>query len=69
MNDDCVVFMNPVTAIEILEDNPEMSEVVVASRLIPESDAIVVRRDDFLKWLYEDAEKMEREAEDNDEEE
>lgn len=61
MNDEpCVVFMNPVTAIDILEDNPEMSEVVVASRVIPEDDAIIVRRDDFLKWLYEDTEKMER---------
>lgn len=63
MNDDCVVFMNPVTAIDILEDNPEMSEVVVASRVIPESDAVIVRRDDFLKWLYEDVEKMEKEDE------
>lgn len=66
MNDDCVVFMNPVTAIDILEDNTDMSEVVVTSRLIPEDDAVVVRKDDFLKWLYEDTEKMER---DNDEEE
>lgn len=60
MNDDCVVFMNPVTAIDILRDHPDMSEVVVASRLIPEDDAIIVRRDDFLRWLYEDTEKMER---------
>ena len=61
MNDEmCVVFMNPVTAIDILEDHPDMGEVVVASRVIPEDEAIVVRKDEFLKWLYEDTEKMER---------
>ena len=61
MNDDpCVAFMNPVTAVELLDGNSEMADAIVASRLIPETDVVVVRKEDFLKWLYEDTEKMEK---------
>ena len=64
MNDEpCVAFMNPVTAVELLDGDSEIADAIVASKVIPETDVVVVRKEDFLKWLYEDAERLEREDE------
>lgn len=55
MNDEIsVAFMNPTTAAELLEDNPDMAEAIVAAAVIPEGDVVVVNRDEFLRWLYEE---------------
>lgn len=52
MNDDtiCVVFCNPKDALEFLEDG-EMGDNMVLSKVIPEGEAIVVPKDEFLEWL------------------
>lgn len=51
-----LAFMNPETAAELLKDNPDMEEAIVAAAVIPEGDVVVVNRDEFLRWLYEEDE-------------
>lgn len=52
MNDDtiCVVFCNMADAMDFLEDD-DMLDCVVMSKVIPEGEAIVVPKDEFLEWL------------------
>lgn len=53
-NDEVVVFCSETTAISLLKtDDEEIKEALVISPLIPDSDAIVVKKQEFLDWLYE----------------
>lgn len=61
MNDDtiCVVFCNLADAMEFLEDD-DMMDCVVMSKVIPEGEAIVVPKDEFLEWLRDGRERAEK---------
>lgn len=52
MKDDepVVVFCNSTVADELSADMDRASLVI--SDLLPDSDAVVVSKDDFLNWLY-----------------
>ena len=52
-NDEVVVFCSATTAISLMQDDEEIKEALVISDLIPDTDAIVVKKQDFLDWLYE----------------
>ena len=52
-NDEVVVFCSTTTAISLMQDDEEIKEALVISPLIPDTDAIVVKKQDFLDWLYE----------------
>lgn len=52
-NDEVVVFCSTTTAISLLKGDEEIKEALVISSLIPDSDAIVVKKQEFLDWLYE----------------
>ena len=52
-NDKVVVFCNSKTAEELIKDDSEIKEALVISDLIPDTDAIVVKKQEFLDWLYE----------------
>lgn len=52
-NDEVVVFCSTTTAISLMQDDEEIKEALVISPLIPDSDAIVVKKQEFLDWLYE----------------
>ena len=51
--DEVVAFCNSKTAKELISDDSEITEALVISDLIPYSDAIVVKKQEFLDWLYE----------------
>lgn len=51
--DEVVAFCNSKTAEELIKDDPEIKESLVVSDLIPDTDAIVVKKQEFLDWLYE----------------
>lgn len=59
-NDEVVVFCSETTAISLMQNDEEIKEALVISPLIPDSDAIVVKKQEFLDWLYEDKENDER---------
>ena len=52
-NDEVVVFCSATTAISLMQDDEEIKDALVISPLIPDTDAIVVKKQDFLDWLYE----------------
>ena len=52
-NDEVVVFCSATTAINLMQDDEEIKKALVISHLIPDSDAIVVKKQEFLDWLYE----------------
>ena len=52
-NDEVVVFCSATTAISLMQDDEEIKEALVISPLIPDTDAIVVKKQEFLDWLYE----------------
>lgn len=52
-NDEVVVFCSETTAISLLKADEEIKEALVISPLIPDTDAIVVKKQEFLDWLYE----------------
>ena len=52
-NDKVVVFCSAKTAISLMQDDEEIKEALVISPLIPDTDAIVVKKQEFLDWLYE----------------
>ncbi len=52
-NDEVVVFCNSKTAEELIKDDLGIKEALVISDLIPDTDAIVVKKQEFLDWLYE----------------
>ena len=52
-NDEVVAFCNFKTAEELINDDSEIKEALVISPLIPDTDAIVVKKQEFLDWLYE----------------
>lgn len=52
-SDEVVVFCSATTAISLLKDDEEIKEALVISHLIPDTDAIVVKKQEFLDWLYE----------------
>lgn len=52
-NDEVVVFCSTTTAISLMQDDEEIKEALVISPLIPDTDAIVVKKQEFLDWLYE----------------
>lgn len=52
-NDEVVVFCSATTAISLMRDDEEIKESLVISPLIPDTDAIVVKKQEFLEWLYE----------------
>lgn len=58
-NDEVVVFCSTTTAISLMQDDEEIKEALVISPLIPDTDAIVVKKQEFLNWLYEGKEKYE----------
>ena len=51
--DEVVAFCNSKTAEELINDDSEIREALVISDLIPDTDAIVVKKQEFLDWLYE----------------
>lgn len=51
--DEVVAFCNSKTAKELISDDSEITEALVISDLIPDTDAIVVKKQEFLDWLYE----------------
>ena len=51
--DEVVVFCSTTTAISLLKADEEIKDALVISPLIPDTDAIVVKKQDFLDWLYE----------------
>ena len=51
--DEVVAFCNSKTAEELIKGGSEIKESLVVSDLIPDSDAIVVKKQEFLEWLYE----------------
>ena len=51
--DEVVAFCNSKTAEELIKDDSEIKESLVVSDLIPYTDAIVVKKQEFLDWLYE----------------
>ncbi len=51
--DEVVAFCNSKVAEELIKDGSEIKESLVVSDLIPDSDAIVVKKQEFLDWLYE----------------
>ena len=59
-NDEVVVFCSTTTAISLTKDDEEIKEALVISPLIPDTDAIVVKKQEFLDWLYEVKENDER---------
>lgn len=59
-NDEVVVFCSTTTAISLMQDDEEIKEALVISPLIPDTDAIVVKKQEFLDWLYEGKENDER---------
>ena len=59
-NDEVVVFCSETTAISLMQDDEEIREALVISPLIPDTDAIVVKKQEFLDWLYEVKENDER---------
>lgn len=58
-NDEVVVFCSTTTAISLLKGDEEIKEALVISPLIPDTDAIVVKKQEFLDWLYEGKENDE----------
>lgn len=52
-NDIVVCFVNTANAEYMLKKTPEIKEALVISDVIPEENAVVVRKDEFLAWLYE----------------
>lgn len=55
--DEVVAFCNSKTAKELISDDSEIKESLVVSDLIPDSDAIVVKKQEFIEWLYETGDK------------
>lgn len=55
INDDAigVVFCNWNTAEQLIEKSPEIWDALVISRYLDDGEAIVVEKDEFLKWLRE----------------
>ena len=51
--DEVVAFCNSKVAEELIKDAPEIKESLVVSDLIPDTDAIVVKKQKFLDWVYE----------------
>lgn len=51
--DEVVAFCNSKVAEELIKDDLEIKESLVVSDLIPDTDAIVVKKQEFLDWLYE----------------
>ena len=51
--DEVVAFCNSKTAKELINNDSEIKEALVISDLIPDTDAIVVKKQEFLDWLYE----------------
>lgn len=51
--DEVVAFCNSKTAKELISDDSEITEALVISDLIPYTDAVVVKKQEFLDWLYE----------------
>ena len=58
--DEVVAFCNSKTAKELINDDSGIKEALVISDLIPDTDAIVVKKQEFLDWLYEVKENDER---------
>lgn len=52
-NDEVVVFCSATTAISLMQDDEEIKDALVISPMIPDTDAIVVKKQEFLNWLYE----------------
>ena len=55
--DEVVAFCNSKTAEELIKDDSEIKESLVVSDMIPYTDAIVVKKQEFLEWLYETGDK------------
>ena len=51
--DEVVAFCNSNVAEELIKDDSEIKKSLVVSDLIPDTDAIVVKKQEFLNWLYE----------------
>lgn len=50
-NDLVVVFCNATVAKELIDTDPEIKDALVVTNLLPDSDAIIVKQDEFLEWL------------------
>ena len=52
-NDIVLLFCNVDTAEELLAKDESVGPALVVSDSIPEGEAIVVKKEEFLDWLYE----------------
>lgn len=59
-NDIVLLFCNVDTAEEMLAGNEEVGPALVVADCIPAGEAIVVKKQEFLDWLYEREESSER---------
>ena len=53
----CVVFMNPTDAEKMIKEDPNVIDALVITKLIPDGEAIVIPRDEFVSWLCEERER------------
>lgn len=52
-NDIVLLFCNVDTAEELLEADESIGSTLVVGDCIPKGEAIVVKKKEFLDWLYE----------------
>lgn len=56
-NDIVLLFCNVDTAEELLAKDESVGPALVVSDSIPKGEAIVVKKEEFLDWLYEKKEE------------
>lgn len=56
-----LIFCNPLTAIDLLggKDAVVIEDSIVMSPMIPEGEATLVKKDEFLEWLKGKADSYE----------
>lgn len=56
-NDIVLLFCNVDTAEELLAKDESVGPALVVSDSIPKGEAIIVKKEEFLDWLYEKKEE------------
>ena len=59
MKDDEIVLIvcNPETAKKLLINDPDVKESLVITDVMPDTDAVVVPKQDFIDWVYKGGEQ------------
>lgn len=47
-----VAICNPVDARMLLRSHPDMRSALIETELVPVGEALVIDKDEFLKWIY-----------------